>query len=183
MLSDAGVDAGWFRANAAQACAGIWIYLRYVLDEIRDGIRNPRSVGGTCPATWVVSTPSRSRGGEAAAGDEMAQRSVGNRPRCRCFGVLGAARAPLTVAELARFAGGASLESVRVFIEETVRAFLNRRNDAPRAPRYGLRHQSLRDLLTGNIPGRPDLDSTARMLAAQVQTAHRRITEHADPAR
>ena len=32
-LRDGGVDAGWFRINVAEACAGVWIYLRYVLDE------------------------------------------------------------------------------------------------------------------------------------------------------
>ena len=45
MLHDAGVDVGWFRTKVAQSCAGVWIYLRYVLDEIRDGTRTPRSVG------------------------------------------------------------------------------------------------------------------------------------------
>jgi len=45
MLRDGGVEVGWFRANVAQTCAGVWIYLRYVLDEIRDGTRNPRSIG------------------------------------------------------------------------------------------------------------------------------------------
>ena len=28
----------------AQRCAGVWIYLRYVLDEIREGLWDPREV-------------------------------------------------------------------------------------------------------------------------------------------
>ena len=86
------------------------------------------------------------------------------------------------MAELARFAWLPSAEPVRVFVEETARAFLNRRDDDPDgALRYALRHQSLRDLLTGNIPVRPDLQGQARVLTAQVQAAHRQITSALTP--
>ena len=175
MLGGAGVDVGWFRAMLAQACAGVWIYLRYVLDEIRDGIRNPRSIEDLPGdlAGFYAEQVERWRGpGE----DEAGQRRW-EQVRLPLLGVLGAARAPLTVAELAAFAKVPSPEASRVFVEETARAFLSRRDDdQPRAPRYALRHQSLRDLLTGNIPVRPDLQSAARVLTAQVQAAHRQIT-------
>src|ERR1700722_16882706 len=79
------------------------------------------------------------------AQDETAQRRW-EQVRLPLLGVLGAARAPLTVAELATFAGGPSTETTRVFVEETARAFLSRRDDDPAGtPRYALRHQSLRD--------------------------------------
>ena len=174
MLRGGGVDVGWFRANLAQACAGIWIYLRYVLDEIRDGTRNPRSVGDLPGdlAGFYAEQVERWRG---AAEDETAQRRW-EQVRLPLLGVLGAARAPLTVAELARFATVPSPEAARAFIEETTRAFLSRDDYPSGAPRYALRHQSLRDLLTGNVPARPDLQSPARMLAAQVQAAHQQIT-------
>ena len=86
----------------AQACAGVWIYLRYVLDEIRDGIRNPRSVGDLPGdlAGFYAEQVDRWRG---AAEDETAQRRW-EQVRLPLLGVLGAARAPLTVAELAAFA-------------------------------------------------------------------------------
>ena len=156
MLHGAGVEIGWFRASVAQACAGVWIYLRYVLDEIRDGTRNPRSVGDLPGdlAGFYAEQVERWRG---AAEDESAQRQW-EQVRLPLLGVLGAARAPLTVAELAGFAEVPSAEAARVFIEETARAFLSCRDDDPSgAPLYALRHQSLRDLLTGNIPRRPDL--------------------------
>ena len=174
-LRDGGAEVGWFRVNVAQACAGVWIYMRYVLDEIRDGIRNPRSVGDLPAdlAGFYAEQVDRWRG---AVEDETAQR-LWEQVRLPVLGVLGAARAPLTVAEIAEFSAGPTPGAVRAFIEETARAFLSRRDDDPSGePRYALRHQSLRDLLTGNIPPRPDLDSSARMLAAQVQAAHRQIT-------
>ena len=179
-LHDTGVNIDWFRANVAQACAGVWIYLRYVLDEIRDGTRNPRSVGDLPSdlAGFYAAQVGRWRG---AADDETAQR-LWEQVRLPLLGVLGAAQAPLTVAELASFASTPSLESARVFIEETARAFLSRRNDDPSGlPRYGLRHQSMRDMLTGNIARRPDLVSTGRLLAAQVQAAHGCITSMLTP--
>jgi WD40 repeat protein len=174
VLRGGGVEVGWFRVNVAQSCAGVWIYLRYVLDEIRDGMRSPRSVGDLPGdlAGFYAEEVERWRG---AAEDEAAQRRW-EQVRLPLLGVLGAARAPLTVAELATFAAVPSLEAVRVFIEETIRAFLSRRDDPSGEPRWALRHQSLRDLLTGNIPSRPDLESAARMLAARIQAAHRQIT-------
>ena len=86
------------------------------------------------------------------------------------------------MAEIAGFAKVPSAEAARAFIEETARAFLNCRDDDPSAaPRYALRHQSLRDLLTGNIPARPDLQSLARMLTTQIGVAHRQITSALTP--
>ena len=175
MLRRGGVQADWFRANVARTCAGVWIYLRYVVDEIRDGIRDPRSVGDLPGdlAGFYAEQVDRWRG---AAEDEAAQRRW-EQVRLPLLGVLGAARAPLTVAELARFAGVRPGEAARAFIEEMARAFLSRRDDDPlTGPCYALRHQSLRDLLTGDIPARPDLQSLALMLSAQVRAAHRQIT-------
>ena len=47
VLHGAAVDVDWFRRTLAHRCAGVWIYLRYVLDEIRDGLRDPRQVSQT----------------------------------------------------------------------------------------------------------------------------------------
>ena len=91
MLGGGGVDVRWFRAMLAQACAGVWIYLRYVLDEIRDGIRNPRSIGDLPGdlAGFYAEQVERWRGpgeDEAApapvgAGPPAAARRPGSRPR------------------------------------------------------------------------------------------------------
>ncbi len=150
MLHGGGVDIGWFRAKLAQACAGVWIYLRYVLDEIRDGIRNPRSVADL-PADLAGFYAEHVERWRGAGEDETAQRRW-EQVRLPLLGVLGAARGPLTMAQLAGFAAAPPGEAARVFIEETVRAFLNCRDDDPSGPpSYALRHQSLRDLISGNI--------------------------------
>jgi WD40 repeat protein len=173
-LREAGVETDWFHAKVARACAGVWIYLRYVLDEIRDGARNPRGVAGL-PGDLAGYYAGQVEQWRGAAEDEAAARRW-EQVRLPLLGVLGAAQAPLTVAELAGLAAVPSAEAARVFVEESARAFLSRRCDSPGAPRYSLRHQSLRELLGGNIPERPDLDSMARMLAARVHAAHGQIT-------
>lgn len=179
-LRGGGVDIARFRADVARACAGVWVYLRYVLDEIRDGTRDPRSVVDLPAdlAGFYAEQIARWRGD---APDEAAQRRW-EQVRLPLLGVLGAARAPLTVDEIAAFAAVTTPQQARAFIEETARAFLSCRSDDPRgAPSYALRHQSLRDLLTGDVPERPDLQSTARVLAAEVRKAHRDITRALTP--
>ena len=165
---------GWFRANVAQACAGVWIYLRYVLDEIRDGTREPRSVG-VLPgdlAGFYAEQVERWRG---AAEDETAHRRW-EQVRLPLLGVLEAARAPLTVAESPSSPGCLRRRQPAVRRGDRPGVPEPPDDDPSGAPRYALRHQSLRDLLTGNVPARPDLQNPARMLAAQVQAAHRQIT-------
>jgi WD40 repeat protein len=175
-----GVDAAWFCTNAAVTCAGVWIYLRYLLDEIREGDRSPRSVDKLPGdlAGYYAEQIERWRG---SPDDEAAQRRW-EQVRLPLLGVLGAAREPLPVAELTRFAAAPPGEKARAFIEETARAFLNQRDDDA-VPCYALRHQSLRDLLTERLPdgARQDLASVTRILANQAAAAHRQITAALTP--
>jgi WD40 repeat protein len=174
-LGRSGVDPDWFRVTIAKACAGVWIYLRYVLDEIRDGTMDPRSMSQLPEdlAGYYAEQVQRWRGNPD---DEAAQRRW-EQVRLPLLGVLAAARAPLTAADLASFAGVLSLEATRTFVIETTRAFLNCSHEGKRkAPSYALRHQSLRDLLSGNVPvGRPDLVDLADTLAIQTRAAHQSI--------
>ena len=180
-LSRGGVDLGSFRSKVAKACAGVWIYLRYVLDEIRDGTRDPRSVGQLPGdlAGYYAEQVQRWRGDPD---DEPAQRRW-EQVRLPLLGMLAAARAPLTLAELASFVGAPSADAARTFVEESARAFLSRDDSQHGLPRYALRHQSLRDLLSGSVPvGRPDLVSLAHMLTAQVRLAHQQLTSRLIPS-
>ena len=174
-LGRAEVDPDWFRVTMAESCAGVWIYLRYVLDEIRDGTMDPRSIGRLPGdlAGYYAEQVQRWRGGPE---DEAAQHRW-EHVRMPLLGVLAAARAPLTAAELAAFAGVQSQEATRRFVTETVRPFLNCSGEGQReASRYALRHQSLRDLLSGNVPAdRPDLIDLADVFATQARTANQRI--------
>ena len=174
ILSREGVDLAWFRSKVAGSCAGVWIYLRYVLDEIREGLSDPRSVD-RLPGDLAGYYAKRVQRWRGDPDDEPAQRRW-EEVRLPLLGVLAAARAPLTVAELASFAGVRSAEAARTFIEESARAFLSHDDSEDPSPRYALRHQSLRDLLIGRVPAsRPDLTSLAQMLAGQVRLAHRSI--------
>ncbi|MGX1676485.1 AAA family ATPase [Streptomyces sp. NPDC055400] len=200
-VRDGGTGLEWFRQTVAQACAGVWIYLQYVLDEIRDGVRGPRSVAELPSdlAAYYAQHIERWRG---APHDEGARRQW-TRVTRPLLGVLAAARAPLTAEQLALFAGRLPPETVRVFAEETIRPFLHREDDAPGGPRgrgdaprdphrqddatpqprYAIRHQSLRDLVEGRLQAdRPDVAGMARALTAQVHAAHRTITEALTPA-
>jgi hypothetical protein len=76
-----GVDLAWFRSELAKRCAGVWIYLRYVLDEIRDGMRDAHSIAQLPGdlAGYYAEQIQRWRG---AAGGRPAV--IGRRSACRC---------------------------------------------------------------------------------------------------
>jgi hypothetical protein len=89
-LRNDGVDVEWFHANAASTCAGVWIYLRYVLDEIRDGVRSPRGIDQLPGdlAGYYAGQIERWRG---SPDDEVAQRRW-EQVRLPLLGALGAVR-------------------------------------------------------------------------------------------
>jgi hypothetical protein len=173
-LKTAGVNISRFRRTLADRCAGVWIYLRYVLDEIRDGTRDARQVNRLPGdlAGYYAQQINRWRGDPA----NPASRILWQQIYLPLLGVLAAARGPLTIQELTKFSGVAGEETIRAFVEETARAFLNRHRDEAGETRYVLRHQSLRDLLTGVVPDRrPDLEGLAGGLAAQTRLSHQMI--------
>ena len=45
-LTTAGISAERFAADLAHRCGGIWVYLRYIIDEIQHGLRDPSSLTG-----------------------------------------------------------------------------------------------------------------------------------------
>ena len=173
VLAASGTDVNSFREQLADRCAGVWIYLRYVLDEIRDKVQEPSAVGRLPRdlAGFYAEQIERWRGDDRASSSRHRWDEV----LLPLLGVLGASRAPMTAAELASFAGVPE-GVVSVFVEESARAFLNRQDDRAGAPRYSVRHQSLRDLLTGVAPdARPDVADLARAFEAQGRRAHQRI--------
>jgi hypothetical protein len=131
------VSAGWFVTTLAERCAGVWIYLRYVLEAILDGKRSPDDLD-TLP-------------------DDLAGYCLEQIHSRRPFGswtpvglpalaTLAALRRPATAAELATFTD-APVEPLREWLEERLRPFLDVTLDSGRRRSYAIRHQSLRDLL------------------------------------
>jgi WD40 repeat protein len=169
------VDITWFQRTLAERCAGVWIYLRYVLEEIRDGTRDPREVNKLPGdlAGYYAQQVARWRGDPAFPTDQAFWEETG----LPLLGVLAAARAPLTVRQLARFAAVARESAVRTFVEETVRAFLKREPETGGPARYSVRHQSLRDFLSGVYPeNRPDVQGLAEQFAEHVSISNRSIS-------
>ena len=172
VLAASGTDVSSFRDQLAERCAGVWIYLRYVLDEIRDKVQEPSAVGRLPRdlAGFYAEQIERWRGDDRGS----PARHRWDEVLVPLLGVLGVSRAPVTAAELAAFAGVPE-GTVSVFVEESARAFL-RQDDRAGAPRYSVRHQSLRDLLTGVAPdARPDVADLARTFESQGRRAHQRI--------
>ncbi len=134
-------------------CAGIWIYLKYVLDDIRMGRRDPRD---------VTSLPQDLRKYywlqiNGWAGDRGVTWRKLRRPTLT---MLAAIRRPVTAAELARLTG-ADREDIDSWLSSAAQAFLNvtepPRDQPDQVRRYAIRHESLRELLTI-----PDVWSTNR---------------------
>jgi WD40 repeat protein len=167
------ISLAHFRETLANRCAGVWIYLRYVLDEICDGERAPSQVEKLPSdlAGYYAEQIARWRGDP----DSTAHQARWEKFYLPILGTLGVARGPLTIDELESFAHVREFGSARAFVEETARAFLNRHDHADPV-RYGIRHQSFRDLLIGTIPdSRPDLTPIASMFTDQARLAHQRI--------
>lgn len=174
-----GVDAGWFRAAVADACGGVWIYLRYVLEEIRDGDASARDVT-RLPEDLAGYYGEQVRLWQGAPDDTVGA-AQWEQVRLPLLGALAAARAPVSTAELAAFTG-VPVSAARAFAEEAARAFLSRNFTSSGEPCYALRHQSLRDFLSGEVPaGRPDLASLVPVLAARTTLAHQQITAALTP--
>ena len=65
VIQTSGVDLTWLRRTLAEHYGGVWIYLRYVLDEIRDGMREASQVdrlpadlaGYYCPTDRAMARP------------------------------------------------------------------------------------------------------------------------------
>jgi WD40 repeat protein len=134
-------------------CAGVWIYLKYVLDDVRNGSRAPDA---------VISLP---QGLPRYYLDQIQRQQERDRDKwerllCPALATLAALRRPVTVHELAGFIGeGADTAALRSWLDEDLRALLykDRRNGETH---YEIRHQSLRDVIAAPEPpgGSADVD-------------------------
>ena len=136
-LAAADIEPAEFSARLAERCGGVWVYLRYVLDEVRAGLRNPADIDDLPDGLWAYYAE------QVRRWRTDAQWATFTLPLLATLAVAGE---PLPPGTLARLAGGLDAAAVRRGCNLTLRPLLNAQS-APR--RFELYHASLREMLTG----------------------------------
>ncbi|TCB90297.1 hypothetical protein E0H26_27380, partial [Micromonospora zingiberis] len=169
-LSDHGVTAEAFTTTLLNRCQGVWIYLRYVLDEIRAGLRPPND---------IAFLPDRLRGYYEQHVQRWSEHHAWEHIHLPALALLAALRRRITIKDLA-----AALQQPGVtgeltkWLDGPARAFLDVTTGVGDVRQYQVRHQSLRDLFIApaTADDREPLDAglTERLHAAWM-AAHRAI--------
>jgi WD40 repeat protein len=129
-------------------CAGSWIYVKYVLDDVRHGKRTPEA---------VLSLP---RGLPRYYLDEFQWQQERDRGQWErllrpALATLAALRRPVTIGELTRFiVGDVDTVALRSWLDNDMGAFLYRGRNSDGEPNYEIGHQSLRDVVADPRPPR-----------------------------
>jgi hypothetical protein len=174
-LAEASTDPARFAAMLAERCDGVWVYLRYVLQEIRLGLRPPGTVSDLPSGLLRYYADQIRHWRQDPAWDD------GLLPLLATLGVAGE---PLPAAVLARLAGDLSIGSARRWCDFTFRPLLTatRATHAGAPLRYEIYHASFRDLLQA-MPGQLhpasdgsyELEALTDVLRQAAGNAHDRI--------
>ncbi|RSM36047.1 hypothetical protein DMA12_41990 [Amycolatopsis balhimycina DSM 5908] len=171
MLPDHQVSAEDLAQLLVRKCGGVWVYLRYVLDELRYGLRDIAALGGLPDdlVSYYVESLILPSDGEAWI-------SV----RLPLLATLAAAAEPLPAATLSELAGLADPSRVRTLCDSALRPFLTVVEKPGQPRRYGIYHASLREFIGGAARTHSLERTRARgdELAQATTAAHRRITSH-----
>src|SRR5262249_53569707 len=145
----ADMDAAEFSSVLAERCGGVWVYLRYVLNELRIGLRQPDQ---------ITDLPSGLRNYYADQIRHWRQDPAWHNvllPLLATFGVAGEA---LPVESLARLAGHVDPVTVQRWCDLTIRPLLttSRMNAMGALRRYEIYHASFRELLNARYDEPPE---------------------------
>ncbi|MGH3672888.1 MAG: AAA family ATPase, partial [Pseudonocardiaceae bacterium] len=168
ILQAHGVERNLFAKELRDRCGGVWIYLRYVLDDIIAGRRGPAD---------LQALPTKLIGYYR----EQIGLWSGNSERWQRLGLpvvatLVALRRPATRVEIARLANVPDDELLRRWLdEEGLRPFLAVTPDAQDRRLYAIRHHSLRELFA-SFDQFDESDGTPQALHEALLAAHQRIT-------
>lgn len=168
-LNNAPIDIKDFNRMLAERCAGVWIYLHYVLAEVRYGLRKPEQVG-SIPAdleSYYTQNFSVLRVEEAWYKWYLPLLST-----------LCAAVEPLDVDQIAYLAGISDVASVRNFLFTRFRPFCEVISSSDH-DQFRLYHTSLKEYLAGKTETQgltADL-SMRRELHEASLAAHSRIAD------
>jgi WD40 repeat protein len=168
ILQKHGVDSDLFVKSLLDRCGGVWIYLRYVLDDILTERRSPADVQ-TLPKDLIGYYREQI---SSWSGDAKRWQSL----RLPVVATLVALRRPVTRAEIARFANVPDGELLRRWLDEQeLRPFLAVTPDSQDRRQYAIRHDSLRDLFA-SFDEFDEHDGTPQALYEGLLDAHQRIT-------
>jgi hypothetical protein len=171
LLSDAGVTAEAITARALDRCGGVWVYLRYVLDELRLGLRSVQEIDELPADLAAYYTQSLMPDQDKLDWGKL---------RLPLLATLAAAAEPLPVETLTRLAGLPDPHPVYVLCRTRLRPFLTATVDETGDQRYSVYHASLREFLAGNTPVTlVHGDRSQRVELARAATnAHSRIADY-----
>jgi hypothetical protein len=176
LLAAEAMDVDEFVARMIERCGGLWVYTRYVLDELRERLRSVRDLD-RLPADLANYYAECLLPG-STTGAALTDATWGH-VRLPLLATLAAAAEPLTAEVWARFAGLTEETLLTDLNDRQVRPFLTISADHTGERRYGLFHFSVRDFLSGrSTPTDRDDGACAEELAHAVQAAHCRIREY-----
>ncbi|MDQ7802720.1 hypothetical protein Q5425_03195 [Amycolatopsis sp. A133] len=171
MLPDHQVSAEDLAQLLVRKCGGVWVYLRYVLDELRYGLRDITALDGLPDdlVSYYVESLILPNDGE-----------MWTSVRLPLLATLAAAAEPLPATTLSELAGLADPSLVRTLCDSALRPFLTVVEELGQPRRYGIYHASLREFIGGAARTHALERTRARgdELAQATTAAHRRITCH-----
>ena len=169
LIAAAGLSAGAFTGLLAARCAGVWIYLTYVLAEMRAGHRPVADLSTLPDNLWQYygSTFQRSRDTDPGQWDTVL---------LPLLATLGACSEPETFGRLCALAGVPAQDRWRVVLDGPWRPFLQVQDESLDAePRYAVYHASLRDFLAGRLS--PEAQEQLKPVWPLIRQLRRALTE------
>ena len=168
-LALAGIRADQFVDQVVEACGGVWVYARYVLAEVAEGIRPADELRLPRDLTNYYLR-------YVAGGQETSDWAAFRLP---LIATLAAAGEPLSATTLAHLAALGDSARIQRYCDHDLRPFLSVVTDTTR--RYEIYHASLQEFLHGRFPnsvGQGDeLQKLAMDLRQAATAAHGRIAD------
>ena len=168
LLAAAGLSADTFVGQLAAKCAGVWIYLRYVLEEMQHHRRPVTDLAILPDTLWQYYA-------QAFARSRQEDPDRWQAALLPLLATLAAAREPVTFGMLCTLAGVQADDRWRIVLHGPWRPFLQVQDDSLDAePKYTVFHDSLREFLDGRLSGQALAQMTAeRPLIRQLHHALR----------
>jgi hypothetical protein len=182
-LAEAGMTASRFTDLLSRRCDGVWVYLHYVLEELRLGQRGVETIDELPTGLYGYYADQLSRWEDEDWGGLPGQ--PGWDDCLPLLATLGVSGEPLPATTLAALAGGELAPgAARRLCEGAFRPLLAAREigcqPAPEL-RYEVYHASFREFLTGKLPSPEQVSDEQKALAVRLRadavTAHSRVAD------